>query len=137
MIGILLVTHRHIAEGLLAAASHTLGKRPPRLETIEIDYQRPVEEFTAALETQVRALDRNGGLLILADVFGATHTNVACRYLRRGEIELISGVNLPMLLKVINYRELPMEDVMDKALSGGCGGIVCAGEPDRRQESGT
>jgi PTS system ascorbate-specific IIA component len=136
MIGILLIAHRHIAEGLLAAARHTLGKRPPRLEALEIDYRRPVEEFAAALAAQVRALDNGQGLLILSDVFGATHTNIACRHLRRGQIELISGVNLPMLLKVINYRELPMEDVMDKALSGGCGGIVCAGEPDRRQERG-
>jgi PTS system ascorbate-specific IIA component len=73
--------------------------------------------------------------LILADVFGATHTNLACRLLIRGHIELIGGVNLPMLLRTLNYRELPMDEIMDKALAGGCGGIVCASASDAKRET--
>jgi PTS system ascorbate-specific IIA component len=137
MIGILLLTHRHIATGLLAAAEHTLGTRPPRLGALEVDYGRTPEDIGAAIAERVRSLDGDGGVLILTDIFGATHTNLACRLLRRGRIELISGVNLPMLLRVLNYRHLPMEDLMDKALSGGCGGIVCAGEPEQQRGSGS
>jgi PTS system ascorbate-specific IIA component len=133
MIGILLLTHRHIGRGLLEAAEHTLGHRPLRLELIEADYSESPERFAETLGRTVGELDRDDGVLILADVFGATHTNLACRLLRRGHIELVTGVNLPMLLRVLNYRNLAMDDLIDKALSGGCGGIVCAAEADRER----
>jgi PTS system ascorbate-specific IIA component len=55
---------------------------------------------------------------------------VACRLLARGRIELITGVNLPMLLRALNYRHLKMDELIDKALSGGCGGIICAANPN-------
>ena len=83
------------------------------------------------LEQIVRKVEQGDGVLILADVYGATHTNVACRLLVRGRIELITGVNLPMLLRALNYRHLKMDDLIDKALSGGSGGIICAANPEQ------
>lgn len=135
MIGVLLLTHHQIAAGLLAAVEHTLGKRPGQLALVEADYGRPTEELGAQIAKAVAVLDDGDGVLILSDIFGATHTNLACQIVRRGHIELVSGVNLPMLLKVLNYRTLPLDDLIDKALSGGCGGIVCAGETDLRREA--
>ena len=114
---------------------HTLGSRPPQLEATELDHSAPPEQIEALLRQGLKKVDQGEGVLILADVYGATHTNIACRLLARGRIELITGVNLPMLLRVLNYRQLGMDDLIDKALSGGCGGIICAANPAKMQET--
>jgi PTS system ascorbate-specific IIA component len=137
MIGLVLLAQKDLAAGLLAAAEHTFGRRPPRLELVPVDYQEAPEALATRLAERLAALDEGQGVLILADVYGATHTNVATRLLERGRYELVTGVNLPMLLKVLNYRDLPMDELIDKALSGGCGGIVCAAKlPGRLSEAG-
>jgi PTS system ascorbate-specific IIA component len=135
MIGILILGQKYFGRGLLEAVDHTFGQRPPHLAAVEVDYRDPPEKIGEAIGEAVRTLDQGQGVLILADVFGATHTNLACRLLIRGHIELIGGVNLPMLLRTLNYRELPMDEIMDKALAGGCGGIVCASASDAKRET--
>ncbi len=135
MIGILLLTHRHIGTGLLAAAEHTFGRHPPQVSLLETDDREAPESASANIARAVAELDTGHGVLILADVFGATHTNLACRLLKRGHTELVTGANLPMLLRVLNYRDLLMDDLIEKALSGGCGGIVCAAEADHERST--
>jgi len=134
MIGLLILAHKNLGAGLIAAVEHTLGKRPPQLESVELDFAESPERIDENLDRCLRKVDQGEGALILADVYGATHTNVACRRLQRGRIELVTGVNLPMLLRILNYRHLGMDDLIDKALSGGCGGIVCAGNPPNMEE---
>ncbi len=136
MIGILILAHRTLGAGLIEAVEHTLGERPPQLEAVAIDYTESPEQMKAAIEQSLARLDRGGGVLILADLYGATHTNVACGSLQRGRIELIAGVNLPMLLRALNYRGLPMDELIDRALSGGSGGMVCATNPRKLREAG-
>lgn len=136
MIGLLILGHRGFGASLIEAAGHTIGGPPPRLETLDMDYREPPERLRESLEARLRTLDEGDGVLILADIYGATHTNIACRLVQRGRIELIAGVNLPMLLKVLNYRGLPMDDLINKALSGGYGGIVCAGSAAALKEAG-
>ncbi len=135
MIGLLILAEKNLGTGLIATVVHTLGSRPPQLEATELDHAAPPEQIEALLRQGLEKVDRGDGALILADVYGATHTNIACRLLARGHIELITGVNLPMLLKVLNYRQLRMDDLIDKALSGGCGGIICAANPGKLQET--
>lgn len=129
MIGLLILGQKDFGAGLIRAVEHTLGERPASIEAVAIDYNQTPEQIGALLKGQVQHVDQGEGILILADIYGATHTNIACRLLRRGQVELITGVNLPMLLRVLNYRELPLDDLIDRALSGGCGGIVCAANP--------
>lgn len=129
MIGLLILGQKDFAAGLIASAAHTFGARPPALEAAGVDFTQAPEAVAAMIAQQVERLDRGDGVLILADVYGTTHTNLACRLLQRGRIELISGVNLPMLLRVLNYRHQGMDDLIDRALSGGCGGVVCAANP--------
>jgi mannose PTS system EIIA component len=136
MIGVLILAHKNFGAGLIDAAQHTLGQRPTQLEAIDIDYQHPPEAITEEIQRGLARANQGNGVLLLADVYGATHTNLACRLLERGRIELIAGVNLPMLLRVLNYRHLKMDDLIDKALSGGCGGIVCAANPGNLKEVG-
>jgi PTS system ascorbate-specific IIA component len=72
----------------------------------------------------VRFLDQGDGVLILTDIFGATPSNIACKLLEPGRVQGVSGVNLPMLIKALSYREQPMETLIEKALGGANEGIV-------------
>lgn len=126
MIGIVVLAEKDLAAGLVNAAVRTLGSPPPGLQTVAVDYASSPESIGENLRAAIQQADYGRGVLLLADIYGATHTNLACRLLERGRIELVTGVNLPMLLKALNYRHLPMDDLIDKALSGGSGGIVVA-----------
>jgi PTS system ascorbate-specific IIA component len=138
MIGLLILAHNDLAAALVGAATHTFGQCPPQLAAVGVTYRQTPEQIRALVAQHLRDIDQGQGALIMADIYGATHTNVACTLLERGRIELITGVNLPMLLKTLNYRELPMDELIDKALSGGCGGIVCAARSEgMRKEAGT
>ncbi len=129
MIGLLILGQQDFARGLIASVAHTFGTRPPLLEAAGVDFDQPPEAVADMIARRVHELDQGDGVLILADVYGTTHTNLACRLLKRGRIELIAGANLPMLLRVLNYRDSALEDVIDRALAGGSGGIVCAANP--------
>jgi mannose PTS system EIIA component len=131
MIGLLILAEKKLGAGLIDAVVHTLGSHPPQLEATDLDYAASPERVDGLLRQYLGKVDSGDGVLILADVYGATHTNVACRLLARGRVELITGVNLPMLLRVLNYRQLKMDDLIDKALSGGSGGIICAANPEK------
>ena len=133
MIGLVILAEKNLGAGLMAAAVHTLGKQPAQLISMDLDYQAPPERISALLRDSIQKVDTGEGALIMADVYGATHTNVACHELVRGRIELITGINLPMLLRVLNYRHLKMDDLIDKALSGGSGGIICAANPSKME----
>ncbi len=135
MIGLLLLTHRDVARGLLGAVEHTFGRTPPALAVFEADYGQGTEAMGKTLAEAVARLDDGDGVLILTDLYGCTHANQALPLLRRGHIEMVSGVNLPMLLKILGHRQEPLDDVMDHALSGGCGGIVFAGAPAGDKEA--
>jgi len=126
MISIIILAQQDMANGLLNAIEHVLGNRPQSLEVQPIDYHQPQEALAQALDARIRAIDRGKGVLILADVYGSSHTNAACRLLKPGHIELVSGVNVPMLLRVLSHRRLGMEELLRKALSGGTEGIVRA-----------
>ncbi len=126
MIGIVVLAEKDLAAGLVSAAVRTLGSPPPGLQTVAVDYTSAPEVISESIHAAIQQADYGRGVLLLADIYGATHTNLACRQLERGRIELVTGVNLPMLLKALNYRHLSMDDLIDKALSGGSGGIVVA-----------
>jgi len=136
MIGLLILAQEELGKGLLQSVEHVLGKLPPGIEAMPVDYGLPPEFLMQSLSERLARLDQGTGVLILADVYGASHTNTACRLLRKNQIELVSGVNLPMLIRVLNYRALSMEALIAKALTGGAEGIVCAPHALRKAEIG-
>jgi PTS system ascorbate-specific IIA component len=69
-------------------------------------------------------LDDGSGVLVLTDIYGATPSNLACRLIEPGRVECVAGVNLPMLVRALTYRNEPLEVVAEKALSGGRDGVV-------------
>jgi len=126
MISIIILAQEDMANGLLNVIEHILGKRPPALDIQPIDYHQAQEALAQALDARIRKIDQGQGALILADVYGSSHTNAACRLLVPGKVELVSGVNVPMLLRVLSHRALGMELLLRKAVSGGTEGIVHA-----------
>jgi PTS system mannose-specific IIA component len=125
MIGILLVTHEGIGDALIRAAQHTLGQKLPRLESFPVNPSDTPDRLEVALRQRVSELNEGDGVLLLTDAYGATPANLACRMVSHGQVEVVGGANLPMLLRAINYRSAPLEDLVNKAISGGLGGIVC------------
>ena len=121
---LLLITHEHIAEDLLSTAHNILKNPIGNISAIEIPMDASVEYITDSINTQLATLDTHDGILILTDLVGSTPFNVATQ-IKEGHANsyLISGLNLPMLLKLSNYRELPLNELADKAIIGGQSGI--------------
>ena len=124
MIGILLVSHGAFGESLIHCASHVLGKRPLYVRQLGVTVHDDPDEILPTAEDLIRFLDQGQGVLVMTDIFGATPSNIAMRLLKPGQVEGIAGVNLPMLIRALTYRDEPLEAVVAKALSGGSEGVV-------------
>ena len=131
MIGILIVSHGAFGESLIHSASHVLGKRPTYLRQIGVTVHDEPEAIIPVAEDLIRFLDQGAGVLVMADIYGATPANIACKLLRPGRVEGIAGVNLPMLIRALTYRDEPLLAVRDKALAGATEGVMRmpAGQP--------
>jgi mannose PTS system EIIA component len=124
MIGFLIIAHGTLGESLIHCASHCMGKRPLRLRAVGVTVHDEPDAILPQCRELVRQLDEGDGVLIFADICGATPCNIATRMLEPGKVELITGVNLPMLLRALTYREKPLATVLQKALSGGQDGVL-------------
>jgi PTS system ascorbate-specific IIA component len=124
MIGILIVAHGAFGEALIHSASHVLGKRPLRVRQVGVTVHDDPEAILPQALDLVRQLDEGDGVLVLTDIYGATPGNIALKLLVPGRVEGISGVNLPMLIRALTYREKGLAKTVEKALSGGIEGVV-------------
>jgi PTS system mannose-specific IIA component len=124
MIGILLVSHGAFGESLIHCASHVLGKRPLYVRQLGVTVHDDPQEVLPLAEDLIRFLDQGQGVLVMTDIYGATPSNIAARLLHPGRVEGVAGVNLPMLIRALTYREEPLETVIGKALSGGVDGVM-------------
>ena len=104
MIGIIIVTHGNLALELKSAMEHILGIQK-NIEIISIKPDDDLEIKKSALEESIKKVDEKNGVMILTDMFGGTPSNLAISLLKIGKIEIISGVNLPMLIKLIGLRD--------------------------------
>ena len=124
MIGILLITHGTLGESLIHCASHVLNKRPPRLKQLSITAQDDPFNLLPQARTMVKELDDGDGVLILTDMYGGSPANIGAKLIVPGRVEGVAGVNLPMLIRVLTYRDKPLQTIVTKAVSGGCDGVV-------------
>ncbi|HEV3455825.1 MAG TPA: PTS sugar transporter subunit IIA [Thermoanaerobaculia bacterium] len=99
MIGTLILTHGGAAGELLAAAQKIAGPLP-EFEALGLDWNEPVEKLKGEVSAAVERLDHGQGVLILTDMFGSTPCNVASSFLAEGRVEILSGVNLPMVMRL-------------------------------------
>lgn len=124
MIGIFLLTHTTYGESLIQCACHVLNKRPPQIAQLGVAAQDdPLDALPLALD-MLKLVDSGGGVLILTDIYGATPSNIAMKLLDPGRVEGIAGVNLPMLLRAIAYRDKDMETLLTRAVAGGRDGVL-------------
>jgi PTS system mannose-specific IIA component len=99
MIGTLILTHGGAARELLAAAQKIAGSLPG-FEALCLDWNEPLEDLKGEVRAAVERLDQGQGVLILTDMFGSTPCNVASSFLAEGRVEILSGVNLPMVMRL-------------------------------------
>jgi PTS system ascorbate-specific IIA component len=124
MVGILIVAHGTLGESLIHCASHVLGSRPMQLMQIGVTVHDDPQQLLPQAIKLVRQLDHGDGVLVLTDLFGATPANLAVKLLVAGRVEGVTGVNLPMLVRALTYRNEPLRVVVSKAISGGVEGVV-------------
>lgn len=123
-VGILLLTHEGMGESLVTTARHILGRIALKLDAFAIPPGSDIDLALAGASGRVRALDAGAGVLILTDVFGATPSNVVDQLHPLGlHIKRVSGLNLPMLLRVLNYPEQSLTELAQTAEHGGRSGI--------------
>jgi PTS system mannose-specific IIA component len=105
MIGILIVTHSQLGDALIEAAEFIMGSRPDALVSVSIDLSESADVLRAKIADGIKKVKSEKGVLILTDMFGGTPSNLSYSFLEAGHIEVISGVNLPILIQAANTRE--------------------------------
>jgi PTS system ascorbate-specific IIA component len=127
-VGLCLISHDRIGEALLDTAVSMLGGQPLPVAVIPVMSASDPAQVLAQAREAVRALDQGDGVIVLTDMFGSTPSNIATALKRDNErVTVIAGVNLPMLVRLMNYPRLGMAQLKDKALSGGREGIFSCG----------
>jgi len=135
-VGVLVVTHGSFGAALLEAAQMILG---PQLgvDAVSVLVSKGVDEIVVALKAGVANLDSGMGVMVLTDLFGGTPTTLSLSLLKGGNLEVVSGVNLPMLLKVLQGRQMKLPELASQAKAAGQDGIKVPGEMLRKKPAGS
>ena len=124
MIGIFLLTHSTYGEALIQCACHVLNKRPLQIAQLGVAAQDDPLDALPLARDMLKLVDTGQGVLILTDIYGASPSNLAMKLLEPGRVEGIAGVNLPMLMRALTYRERGMEILLTRAIAGGRDGVL-------------
>jgi mannose PTS system EIIA component len=128
MVEILIVAHTPLANALLEFVGHTYGDIPKGIHAINVPPHEDIKVTQQKLQEIIEQIGSDHEVLILTDIIGATPNNVAMRLTTHNKmnlpIQIITGVNLPMLLRAVSHRHEPIEEVAKKALLGGKNGVL-------------
>ena len=105
MIGILLVTHGEIGKSLINCATHILDSSPSSVDYLSVNSNNNLDNYSNIISKKIRDLDSGNGVLIMTDIYGATPCNLLKKFTKENEVEVITGINLPMLIKAISDRK--------------------------------
>jgi PTS system mannose-specific IIA component len=133
MIGILIVTHKELAEALMAVCNLILGRQEGIL-ALSLDPEAPPEASRLQIQRSLAQVNNGAGVVILTDMLGGTPSNLTLPFLQEGKVEVVTGVNLPMLMKLAQVRE--QQDLGEVALAlkqSGQKGIAVASEVLRQK----
>ena len=125
MIGIVLVTHGNMARGLIAALEHVVGPQQC-VSAVCIRADDDMEKRRAEILESAKACDTGDGVIVLTDLFGGTPSNLAISIMGHARIEVLAGVNLPMLVKLASVRSRPMAEAVRMAQEAGRKYIILA-----------
>lgn len=127
-VGVLLVTHEGIGSCMLAAARRVIRVMPLKVGVFEVPWDvGDGEVCTRTLRQELRDLDEGQGVLVLADIYGATPFNLAAEHEPGRTLLRVAGLNLPMLLRVLTYPEKNLQELAEVARDGGRSGVVIDG----------
>lgn len=124
MIGLFLITHATYGESLIQCACHVLNKRPLQIAQLGVSLQDDPLDLLPLARDMLQLVDTGDGVLVMTDIYGATPSNIATKLLVPGRIEGLAGVNLPMLLRALTYRDKGMETLITRAVAGGRDGVL-------------
>lgn len=123
-VGLLLITHGLIGAALLQSARDILGVCPLPASHLSVDQNCNPDQVLKDARHAIQQLNNDAGVLILTDLYGSTPSNIACRLQQAGKVRVIAGLNLPMLIRILNYPDLALDELAHKAISGGRDGIL-------------
>jgi PTS system mannose-specific IIA component len=124
LIGLFLLTHTSYGESLIQCACHVLNRRPPQIVQLGIAAQDDPLDVLPLAQNLLQLVDSGEGVLVMTDIYGATPANIAMKLLEPGRVEGVAGVNLPMLLRALTYRDKDLETLLARATTGGRDGIL-------------
>ncbi len=135
MIGIVIVTHGRLGAELITTAEFILG-RIENAHSVSIDVQSSPETMRKQIEQAIKKADHGQGVLLLTDMFGGTPSNLSLSFLAAGKVEVLTGVNLPMLIKLTQSRDGNLKETAQAVGEYGRKSITVAGELlNRRTQS--
>ncbi len=127
-VGLLIVSHNDVGRVMLNATVSMLGINPLRVALMGVSMEDDPDRMRVQARDLVREVDHGDGVLVLTDLYGSTPSNIAnCDYFEH-RVNVVAGLNMPMLLRVLNYPKLGLDELTEKAVSGGTDGIMrCPG----------
>jgi PTS system mannose-specific IIA component len=127
-VGVVIVTHYGLGQEFLHAL-HQIVPAAPDIRAVSIDPAQSVDEMRNAIAKELEAADEGGGVLVLTDMFGGTPSNISLSFMKEHRVEVVTGLNLPMLIKVATLRdEKPLEELAVFVKSYGQRNISVASE---------
>lgn len=124
-VALLLITHRNVGNAVLETAKSAFGELPLSATAICVGKDVDPPQLTQALSQKINELDQGDGVLILTDIFGSTPSNIGRSLLHKNQkARLLAGVNVPMIIRIMNYPEQPLEEMVKTAIIGGNEGIM-------------
>ena len=124
-VGVLLITHPGIGSSIVAVSGRLLRTLPLKAEALEVAFEDDPDALLPQASAALRRVDGGDGVLVLTDLYGATPSNLAARVARLGTpVRRVSAVSLPMLLRVMNYAELTLEELSAVAAAGARNGVL-------------
>ena len=127
-VGLLLITHNDVGRVLLNATVGMLGTQPMPTALLDVTSEKDPDALLDCAHQLAREIDGGDGVLVLTDLFGSTPSNIAWALQSDHHAIVIAGINLPMLLRVMNYPKLSLTVLAEKAVSGGRDGVLMCKE---------
>lgn len=126
--GLLIITHNDVGRVLLDTAIGMLGVQPIPVALLGVTPDQDPDALLDRAHQLARDIDSGDGVLVLTDLFGSTPSNIATALQREHRVIVVAGLNIPMMLRVMNYPTLGLEELAEKALSGGRDGVMVCGD---------
>ena len=126
-VSILIISHGNIGSSFIDAAKQMIGQNTLKIKALDANIESTLEELYTKASSFVEEIDQGDGVLVLTDLFGSTPSNIAHRLYEKNNISVVTGINLSMLIRILNSSHLNLEAITKKAYSGGVDGIKING----------